>query len=195
MKRNHMILTGVLFAGLLVLGACEKEKTPMKNDAEIVLNESDVNDVETWMNEEKVTSEETLDVAFIGDQWEKKTALNLLPAAWDKALPESTRFLLIDHKEAISSEKQKQLEAWIKADIVVLFYGENVQPEEVKEKIGMEVGVIQVESDASFDFPYLLYGFGFSQTYEQYLPIFLGSNTTKNLEEKITEFLLTNKNF
>lgn len=177
-----------------LLGACEEKEREKEtivgsgeNDAEMVLKEGKEGD--------STQPEGSIDVAIMGVSWENQKNVTFTTTDWEKALPKDHRFVLIDTKETITQEKQKILQTWLEADKVVLFYGENVQPEEVKEKIGMEVGVIEVKTSASFDFPYLLYGYGFSMTYEQYLPIFLSSNTVENFEEKIATFLLKNKNF
>lgn len=189
-SKKHAWIACLLCVGFL-LTACEKEREKeavigtRDNEAEIVLKEDTKSDKQ----------EVPMDVAVVGADWKKQENVTFLTTDWKKPLPKTTRFVLIDVKEPITQEKQKILQTWLEADKVVLFYGENVQPEEVKEKIGMEVGLIEVKTTASFDFPYLLYGFGFSMTYEQYLPIFLGSNTFENFEEKIATFLLKNKHF
>lgn len=197
-KKWHLLCACV--CTVLLLGACEEKEqtTPsdeLKNDAEIVLNEP-INPLEEDTTKETTKqNEEKMVVAFVGEKWENQEQVSFVKGDWNNSLPKDSRFVLIPQEENISKEKQAMLQTWLKDDKVILFYGENVQPEEVKEKLGMEIGTIEVKSDASFDFPYLLYGYGFSMTYEQYLPIFLGSNTYTGFEEKIANFLIKNKNF
>lgn len=195
MNRTKQIMMGLSLLTALLLVACnDKEEGATTPQAEIVLDEREKS-VEEVLNESNKEVTETLQVAFFGALWEKETALQLTEGNWEKPLSKDIRFVLIDQKEELSKEKQKVLQNWLKEDKVVIFYGEKVQPEEVKEKLGMEIQAINVQSDASFDFPYLLYGYGFSNTYEQYVPIFLGSNTFDNFEEKIANFLIKNQNF
>lgn len=104
------------------------------------------------------------------------------------------RFILISNDIKIDANKQKTIQQWIEDEKVVMFYGENVIPNKAKDKLGVDFEVYEMES-LDNKILYLLYGYGSFNSYESNMPIFLASNSSKNLEEKINQFLYEKRNF
>lgn len=194
MKKHQKIIASVAAiagASLITISFFQKEETPSPPENE-TKNPGEVSFVE----ENDVVSGEKISTSIIGNHsFKENDFTDFVSLSWDSKEEIKDRFILVDNKEEITEEKREKLQKWITEKKVVIFYGEDVKPEKVQEKLGMEIGIINVESTATFDFPYLLYGYGFSTTYQQNIPIFLGSNTNKNMNEKIASFLFKNKDF
>lgn len=190
LNKNTLVKAAVVLGILLLIIAlsvfsksyqAEKEA---ENDAIISINEDGENN--------SVNSK--ANVFVIGsDTFESNEFAQFTNGTWGDKLPKDARFVLISDKLTISSEDEVLIQKWVSEKKVVMFYGEDVKITDVQEKIGMDIGEVNIGSDA--DFLYLIYGYGFAETYQQYMPIFLGSNSAEGLQDKITSFLYSKRGF
>lgn len=174
----------LLIVTLSVFSKSYQAEKEAENDAIISINE----DGESGSVNSKAS------VFVIGsDTFESNEFAQFTNGTWGDKLPKDVRFVLISDKLTISSEDEVLIQKWVSEKKVVMFYGEDVKITDVQEKISMDIGEVNIGSDA--EFLYLIYGYGFAETYQQYMPIFLGSNSADGLQDKITSFLYSKRGF
>jgi len=139
------------------------------------------------------SSEKKLEVVVIGESHPFKgndeiafTELSLDDAR--NEIPSDIRFLLIN--DSISVPKAT-LEQWIKKKKVVLFYGEDVSPEEIEKKFGVDFNLENILIQSSIKIPFILFGYGYSQSNERETVWFLNGN--KDMSSSVLTFIESNE--
>lgn len=196
-KHQKIIATTSVLIGLSLIGysfwqSKAEEPTPKKEEA----NGAEVTYQDHTKEKEVPTESEKLVASIIGaHDLSENSYTKYETIDWKETPSKEHRFVLVSNKESITKDKTEILQKWIGEKKVVVFYGTDVKPEEVKKKLGLEGDVINVETTANVAFPYLLYGFGYSDVHQKNIPIFMGSNTDQNLAEKIGSFLYKNESY
>jgi uncharacterized protein YpmB len=95
------------------------------------------------------------------------------------------RFILIPKEKTVSEKLLQQLLAQKK---VVFFYGEDVSPETVQKKIGLEFDYEGTDVQSSIPFYYVMFGYGYSKSAQGETIWFLQNNSTELMEKNIAEF-------
>lgn len=184
-------LIGAVAVAISAFQEPKKEPTPIKPPA----NDGVVSYVDTEDTPSVPKEQEKVSVWVMGDHLFEANDYTLFESGkWEAKLPDDVRFVLIPHESAVTPEQTTLIQKWISEQKTVLFYGFDVDPASVKEKINLpEMDVVDVKSDMAL--PYLLYGFGFSEVHQQNMPVFLSSNTNQNLNEKIATFLFKENDY
>lgn len=95
------------------------------------------------------------------------------------------RFILFPKEKTVS---EKLLQELIAKKKVILFYGENVLPENVQKKIGLEFDYEGTTIQSSIPFTYVMFGYGYSKSAKGETIWFVQNNSNAQLEQNITQF-------
>jgi hypothetical protein len=164
----------------------EQKTEKKKDDLEGIIDYTDAEDTK-----EKVDSISSLSLSVIGENSFQETKATIETISWEDT--PSHRFILVPMTENIDEGKQEKMQKWIKENKVVLFYGDKVNPNVVKDRIGLDFDVFEFKGNV--DVTYMLYGYGYSEKEKKKMPLFLGSNSTESYHQKILTFLSTHLPF
>ncbi|QST02821.1 hypothetical protein IMZ31_19925 (plasmid) [Pontibacillus sp. ALD_SL1] len=133
---------------------------------------------------------EPITISVIGEEkgFQSDGEVSVDVASWEDDI--STRFILIPFHEPYTKEREKKVQQWISQQKIVLFYGEEVDPYEAGERFDEDITVYTVEGNVSVS--YMLYGYGYSETYKKKIPLFLGGETS-NIYKTIQNFVYENQ--
>jgi len=102
-----------------------------------------------------------------------------------KKIDPKIRFILFPKEKTVS---EKLLQELIAKKKVVLFYGENVIPEDVQKKIGLEFDYEGTTIKSTIPFTYVMFGYGYSKSSKGETIWFVQNNSSAQLEQNITQF-------
>lgn len=106
----------------------------------------------------------------------------------EKSISKDVRFILLASNTKVSSAT---LAKWVDEQKVVLFYGEDVQPEEVEKKFDLDFNLENILIESNLDIPYVLFGYGYSKKAEA--PVVFFHKTNDKLQRSIFDFIDSTK--